>query len=53
MQSRAEAYLRTMSVGLSPWRAGLLRLRLQFESVIFWGISCMLGCIELMSLHVL
>ena len=53
MQSRGEAYLRTMSIGLSPWRAGLLRMHLQLDSIYFWGISCVLGCIELINLRVL
>ena len=53
MQSRDETYVRTMSVGLSPWRAGLMRVHLQLEKVLFWGISCWLGCIELVYLRVL
>ena len=53
VQSRDEAYLRTMRVGLSPWRAGLLRMRLQVERIHFWGISCVLGCFELVHLRVL
>ena len=42
-----------MRVGLNPWRAGLLRMHLQVERVYFWGISCVLGCFELMHLRVL
>lgn len=53
VQSREEAYLRTMSVGLNPWRAGLLRAHLQLGRVYFWGMSCLLGCFELMHLRVL
>ena len=52
MQSREEAYLRTMRVGLSPLRAGLLRMHLQLGRIYFWGISCVLGCFELMRLRV-
>ena len=53
MQSREEAYLRTMRVGLDPRRASLLRMRLQLERIHFWGISCALGCFELVHLRVL
>ena len=52
LQSRGEAYLRTMKIGLSPWRARLLHMRLQLDTVFFWGISCMLGCVELVNLRV-
>ena len=52
LQSREETYLRTMRVGLHPWRASLLRMHLQLEKVFFWCISCVLGCVELMHLRV-
>ena len=52
-QARNAAYLRTMSVGLSRWRAVQLSMSLQLNTLLFWLTSCVLSCIELAKLPVL
>ena len=52
-QARNAAYLRTMSVGLSWWRAFQLSMSLQLNTLLFWLASCVLSCIELAKLPVL